>query len=182
MTDNTEFFEALRLFASGVTVVTAGDGVDVHGMTANAVAALSAAPVQMIVCVAKQAKTAQLLREGARFTINVLREEQEAISNHFAGSWKEPQPPNFRFVSWEAGQRLEGCLAAIGCKVERLIEGGDHWIVIGSVLAIHQGIEPRRPLVYYNRRYHHLRDKPSGVAPERQDFNPGEPQVFYDPW
>jgi flavin reductase (DIM6/NTAB) family NADH-FMN oxidoreductase RutF len=132
--------------------------------------------------VAKQAKMSLLLSEGSFFTINVLREEQEAISNHFAGSGREARPPEFRFVTWEGGQRVEGCLSAIGCKVERVIEGGDHWIVVGNVVAIHQGVEPLRPLVYFNRRYHHLLHKPSAVAPERQDFTPDTPQVFYDPW
>jgi flavin reductase (DIM6/NTAB) family NADH-FMN oxidoreductase RutF len=41
--------------------------------------------------------------------------------------------------------RLEGALAAIGCTLHSLVDGGDHWIVQGQVVALHQGIEPRLP-------------------------------------
>lgn len=177
----TKFFDSISLFATGVTVITThGDGQP-HGMTANAFTSLSANPQQIIFCLAKKAKMCGFIMVGSRFTINVLREEQEAISNHFAGATRESISPDFRFVEWEGGPRIEGALAAVGCEVSALHEGGDHWIVVGSVLNTLRGIEPHKPLVYFNRRYHRIEDA-STQAPGRYDLDNGGEQMFYDPW
>jgi flavin reductase (DIM6/NTAB) family NADH-FMN oxidoreductase RutF len=177
----TSFFDTISLFATGVTVITAhGDGQP-HGMTANAFTSLSANPRQIIFCLAKKARMCDFVKIGSRFTINILRAEQEAISNHFAGATRESIAPDFRFVEWEGGPRIEGSLAALGCETEALHEGGDHWIVVGKVLTTLRGIEPHQPLVYFNRRYQQIAEA-STQAPGRFDLEqPGE-QMFYDPW
>jgi 3-hydroxy-9,10-secoandrosta-1,3,5(10)-triene-9,17-dione monooxygenase reductase component len=60
-------------------------------------------------------------------------------------------------------------LAAIGCTLHRLVDGGDHWIVQGQVVALHQGIEPHLPLLFYGGRYRHL-DATVHPAPARGDL------------
>ena len=72
-------------------------------------------------------------------------------------------------------------MAAIGCEVESFPEGGDHLIVVGRVVGLHQGIEPRKPLLYFKSRYHDLDGKLNQPAPDREDIGPG-PQLFWDPW
>ena len=161
-------------------VTIQGDGQP-HGMTANAFTSLSANPMRIIVCVAKKARMSAYLESKARFTVNVLRDDQEAISNQFAGATREQQGVAFRFVEWEAGPRIEGCLAAIGCDVAAKHDGGDHWIIVGDVIALQQGVEPRKPLLYFNRRYHKL-ETDSSAAPGRADLDRTGEQMFYDPW
>ncbi len=189
MTDSTTaldprtFFDTVGLFATGVCVITTEGETGPHGMTANAVTSLSLDPMMVIFCVAKRALMADyLIKPGARFTINVLRDEQIAISNHFAGRSKEGEQPSFRFVDWPGGPRLEGVLAAIGCEVETTPVGGDHYIVVGRVVSLHQGIEPRKPLLYFKSRYHDLDGKLNQPAPDRQDLSGPGPQMFWDPW
>jgi flavin reductase (DIM6/NTAB) family NADH-FMN oxidoreductase RutF len=181
VTDSRTFFDTISLFASGVTVVTIHGDDQPHGMTANAFTSLSANPMQIIVCIAKQARINAYLMRKARFTVNVLREDQEAISNQFAGATREATGATFRFVVWEGGPRIEGCLAAIGCELVNMHDGGDHWIVVGEVIALLQGIEPRKPLLYFNRRYHRL-ESDSSAAPGRADLDHTGEQMFYDPW
>ena len=60
------------------------------------------------------------------------------LSWYFAGSWKQAEPPPFGFVTWEGGPRLEGCIAALGCRMHAIHEGGDHWIVVGQVVAAYR--------------------------------------------
>jgi flavin reductase (DIM6/NTAB) family NADH-FMN oxidoreductase RutF len=175
------FFDTISLFATGVTVITAKGEGRPHGMTANAFTSLSASPMQIIFCLAKNARMAGFLKVDSPFTINVLRDEQEAISNHFAGATRDSIRPDFRFVEWEGGPRIEGCLAAIGCEVSAMHDGGDHWIVVGKVVNLHRGIEPLKPLLYFNRRYYRLEPE-STAAPDRLDFEQSGEQMFYDPW
>jgi len=176
------FFDTVGLFATGVCVITANGTTGPHGMTANAVTSLSRDPMQIIACIAKRAQMSDYLsKPGARFTINVLRDEQIAISNHFAGRVDPAGSPNFRMIEWDGGPRIEGVLAAIGCEVQDCLPGGDHLIVIGRVVCLHQGIEPHKPLLYFRSRYHDLAGSLNQPAPERADLG-DDPQLFFDPW
>ncbi len=179
--DPHAFRETMGLWATGVTVIAAQDGEETHVMTANAVTSLSLDPLLVVVCIAKQAKMAGFMEKTARFSINILREDQQALSTFFAGAWPEPTPPPFRFVAWEGGPRLEGCAAALGCVLHELIEGGDHWITVGRVVALHRGIEPLRPLVFYAGRYRRIDLKESAPAPDL-GWVAQPVHVYYDPW
>ncbi len=178
--DPREFRNTLGLFATGVTVVAAQHGSHVHAMTANAISSLSLDPPLVILGVSKQAKMAAELDPGQPFSINILREEQQALSNYFAGRPPEAGPPQFDFDQWESTPRLQDCLAALACTVDAQLEGGDHWLIVARVRAIHRGAEPRQPLLFYGGAYR-------GLAPEAApapDLT-GEAlpiQIFYDPW
>ena len=178
--DPRAYRNTIGAFATGVTVVAAGHGHHLHAMTANAVTSLSLDPPLLIFCVGKKARIVEVLETAHGFSVNILRDNQQALSTYFAGGWKEPVPPPFRFVPWEGGPRLEGCAASIGCALHERIEGGDHWIVVGRVVALHQGEEPQRPLIFYSGKYRHL-DAASVPAPDLEQ-EPPPIQIFYDPW
>jgi flavin reductase (DIM6/NTAB) family NADH-FMN oxidoreductase RutF len=178
--DARTFRTTLGLFATGVTVVAATQEGHLHAMTANALTSLSLDPPLVIFCLARHARMVDELRRADAFTINVLREEQQALSTFFSGRWGDAPPPPFRFLPWEGGPLLDGCVAALGCTVHAWIEGGDHWIVVGRVTALHRGREPRRPLLFFGGTYRHL-DTESAPAPDLQE-EPIPVQIFYDPW
>ena len=71
---------------------------------------------------------------------------------YFAGGWTHPLPPAFAFLEWEGGPRLDGCAAAIGCSIHAIHDGGDHWIVVGKVLALHRAA-CAPPLLFHGSRY-----------------------------
>ena len=172
----------IGLFATGVTVVSTQVEGTVHGMTANAVASLSLEPMLLLVAVGKKARLATLLPQASGFTVNILRAEQEALSTFFAGGWRGTPPPS-ALCPGTPGQSsaacaLEGALAAIGCTLHRLVDGGDHWIVLGQVVALHHGVEPHLPLLFYGGRYRHL-NTTVHPAPVRGDPGCDEPIAAY---
>lgn len=184
MTSSTEaekraFRDLAGLFATGVAIVTLEARGEVHAMTANAVASLSLDPMMMLFCPAKKARLARHFAELRQFTLNFLREDQEALSSYFAGGWKSQAAPPFRFVPSRAGPRLEGCLAAIGCDVATLHDGGDHWIVTGRVTALHRGVEPLRPLVFFSGKYHVVDFTEASPAPDLTEVVDEPPHIFY---
>ncbi len=172
--DTKAYRQTIGLFATGVTVLLAErDGV-VHGMTANAVTSLSLEPTLVIVCPSKRANLADFLTAGNCFTINILSEQQEALSNFFA-SWRhEGPPPAYEFVAWDAaGQapRLDGCLAALACQVQQVHDGGDHWIVVGQVLDLYRGEGLHRPLLFFGGNYHQVRrQEPEHLQPSADAY------------
>ena len=179
--DTRRFRQVAGQFPTGVSVVATEVHGAIHAMTVNSVASLSVNPMLMLFCVDRRAKMAELMKQAKGFSINILREDQESLSTYFAGGWKEKNAPLFRFVEWTGGPRLEGCLAALGCRLQALVEGGDHWIITGEVVALDIGVEPRAPLVFHNGAYRRidLRETKSGSG---LDLGKNDVRVFYDPW
>ena len=154
-----EYRNAIGLFATGVTVIVAGSGDDVRGMTANAISSVSLDPTMLLFCPGKNARLSAYCEEGAAFTVNVLAVDQENTSNHFAGA---DMAPEHGFVDWpEAGgpPRIDGCVASIACRIAKKVDGGDHWVVLGEVTALHRGDETEDPLLFYSGSYRRLAKK-----------------------
>jgi len=80
-------------------------------------------------------------------TVNVLSEEQEALARAFARSGSD----KFAGVGWSAGAtgapRLDRALAWLDCRFERVLEGGDHHIVIARVVEL--ASQHGDPLLFY---------------------------------
>jgi len=179
--DSRTFRQVVGQFPTGVSVVATELNGVIHGMTANAVMSLSLTPMLMLVSVDKRSKMSDFIQQAQGFSINFLRDEQEVLSTYFAGRWKEPKAPPFRFVEWSGGPRLEGSLAAVGCRMNKIIETGDHWIVIGEVVALHIGVEPHSPLIFHASMYRKIDFRDGKPAPELT-IGKTDIRVFYDPW
>ena len=83
---SSDFRKAMGCFATGVTVITVDQGGEVHGMTANAFTSVSLDPMLVLVCVDYRARTHAHLHARKRFGVNVLRSDQQAISEYYARS------------------------------------------------------------------------------------------------
>ena len=139
-------------FATGVTVVTAHSDHGPVGMTANAVCSLSIAPLLLLVCFDKDARTLPIVAEGERFGVNVLAKGQERLARLFAS--KTPEHEKFAEVPHSVHDGIpviEDALAWVGCRLEQLIPGGDHTIGIGAVEAAEAG--EGRPLLWFRGSY-----------------------------
>jgi flavin reductase (DIM6/NTAB) family NADH-FMN oxidoreductase RutF len=82
----------LGMFATGVTVITALKGDEVHGMTANAFMSVSLEPPLVLISVDRRTKMCALLHEGMHYGVSVLCESQAALSDRFAGRSDQVQP------------------------------------------------------------------------------------------
>jgi 4-hydroxyphenylacetate 3-hydroxylase, reductase component len=152
MIDARAFRQTVGQFATGVTIITTEiDGV-IRALTANSFTAVSLDPPLVLFCVGKRTKTGQVIDTVKGFAVNILQRDQQDLSTYFAGGWTHPLPPAFAFLEWEGGPRLDGCAAAIGCSIHAIHDGGDHWIVVGKVLALH-GTSCRSPLLFHGSRY-----------------------------
>ena len=152
--DSRAFRQAVGQFVTGVTVIAIDIDGEIRAMTANSFTSLSLEPPLVLFCLGKQTKAGQLVHTAPGFSVNILSEEQQDLSRYFAGVWKERTPPPFTFVAWHDGApRLDGSSASLGCVTHAIHEGGDHWIVVGEVVAIHRPDEPPVPLVFHGGRY-----------------------------
>jgi len=152
--DNRAFRNVMGRFATGVTVIATEIDGEIQGMTANAITSVSLDPLLVLVCVQKEAHMTAYLRQSGEFSINILNEDQENLSNYFAGIWPDDKPPpSFVLEAWVCGPRLQGILGALACEIKEFLEGGDHWIIIGAVIDLYLPEEPPSPLLFYRGRY-----------------------------
>ncbi len=148
-----EFRRTLGMFPTGVTIITAQVGDQVHGMTANAFMSVSLRPPLVLISVDRRARMHSLLHEGRRYGISVLRDEQEALSDHFAGrpAGDSPEP---RFHVVRETPLVEGAVAHLVARVVRSYWGGDHSLFLGRVE--YARCAEGRPLLFHGGRYEHL--------------------------
>ncbi|WP_198266433.1 flavin reductase family protein [sulfur-oxidizing endosymbiont of Gigantopelta aegis] len=149
----------IGLFATGVTVLIIEHEGDVRCMTANAVSSLSLDPIQLLVCPSKKAAFSDLLKEGTRFSVNILGIHQEDVSNYFAGAKMDMDESQVHyehlFSDTDAAPRLKDCLASFSCKINKQYDGGDHWIVVGEVLDLYKQDKQAEPLLFFGGKYHY---------------------------
>jgi len=147
-----DFRRALGQFATGVTVVTVESAPGrVHGMTANSFTSVSLEPPLISVCVAERAHLLPLLKEKRVFGVNVLKEDQQHLSEFFALAdqpLKDEAIMNIKFV--RTGQNIplmDNVLCQIACRLHATHVAGDHTIVVGEVLSA--ALHPGRPLLFF---------------------------------
>ncbi len=175
--DPRAYRNAMGTIAKGITILATGRGEELRAMTASAVNSLSLDPLLVLVCLDKKTRFAEALQQEQGFSINILRCSQEYLSNYFAGRWLAETPPDFEFISWWGGPLLDGCAAAVGCEVHEVVEGGDHWIVIGRVVAVHLGLDPVEPLLFYRGGYRELTPQSDVRARDVEDS-----AAWFFPW
>ena len=152
--NDQEFKNALKLWASGVTVVTSKtEQHGIKGMTATSFSSVSLEPPQILVCISQSADTCEVMLEGKHFAVNILNTSQQDISNQFAGG--SSQEERFANVPWHEGVSgspvLDEALATIECKVVQQVLAGTHWVIIGEVEKV--TCNSGEPLLYYNSAY-----------------------------
>jgi flavin reductase (DIM6/NTAB) family NADH-FMN oxidoreductase RutF len=163
--DTHQFRNALGRFASGVTVITTCYQGRVHGMTANAFVSVSLAPPLVLVSVDNRAAMHRLLPETGRYGISVLSEDQEALSNHFAGRTMEGL--HLRFVDRLGIPLVEDAVAYFVVQVVDAHRAGDHTLFIAQVE--HFETRDGRPLLFYGGRYQQVRPEKGKAASWPQD-------------
>ncbi len=155
-----DFKKALQLWASGVTVVTTNsEKFGLQGMTVTAFSSVSATPPQILVCLNQNADTVNGIEESQNFAVNILRADQQGVSNEFAGGASQQQRIDNN--SWTAGLSgvplLNDSIVSLDCKVVNKVLVGTHWIVIGEIQdsVCREG----EPLMYFSGAYRALADQ-----------------------
>jgi flavin reductase (DIM6/NTAB) family NADH-FMN oxidoreductase RutF len=150
--DPRRFRETLGRFASGITVVTTMHEGEVHGMTANAFVSVSLDPPLVLVSVDNRANMHDILPKSKRYGVSILAEEQQALSQHFAGQPQEGL--EVPFVRRNEVPVLAGAVAHLVCRVVDEYAAGDHTLYIGQVEYL--DYRDGAPLLFYTGKYQNL--------------------------
>ena len=129
-----EFRNALGMFATGVTIVTArsAEGVLV-GLTANSFNSVSLEPPLVLWSLARAAASMAALSTGSHYAINILAANQKQLAERFA----QKRADRWVDVSFTEGlggaPLLDGAAASFECFNRSRYDEGDHVIFVGEV-------------------------------------------------
>ena len=151
------FRQVMGHFVTGVTVVTALDGERPFGITVNALSSVSLDPPLVMVALDRRRFLTPIVRAAGRYAVCILSEDQQALSDCFAGAPVEPGREAFCGAAWHPGTTglplIDGAIATLECTVVETFSAGDHDLFIGRVDALDSQADQPMPLLYYRRRY-----------------------------
>lgn len=161
MSNGEELRATMRLWASGVAVLTARHGENAHGMTVNSFTSISLEPPWVSVSLQKGTRTRDLVLASGFFGVTILAADQQEISDRFAGRVPEEgdRLAGLKTQTLVSGAPLlEGGLAWLDCRVVQTVDASGSTLVIAQVLAT-RVLQPQgKPLIYFNRSYRTLQE------------------------
>ncbi|MEP6638029.1 MAG: flavin reductase family protein [Chloroflexota bacterium] len=151
------FRRVMGHFVTGVTVVTALDVDRPFGITVNALSSVSLDPPLVMVALDRRRYLTPIVRAAGRYAVNILSEDQQDLSDCFAGAPVQPGRDAFCGASWHPGPTelplIDGAIASLECTVVETFSAGDHDLFIGRVDSLANDENHPMPLLYYRRRY-----------------------------
>lgn len=172
--DSKAFRRALGNFATGVTIMTAQNvqGQKV-GVTANSFNSVSLDPPLILWSIDKRSSSYAIFEEATHFAVNILAADQIELSNQFARS-KDDKYANIKFDTGVGGAPvLKECSAVFECERHSILDGGDHWIILGRVVCFQDN--GCSPLLYHQGAYSSVLPHPSlnKLAKTPEEIFPG---------
>ena len=148
-----ELRAAMREIAASVAVVTTGASVEPLGATVTSVTSVSLAPPMLVVSLNRNLRVSRAIREGRVFRINFLSSHDEDVARAFSG--QTPACGRFGVGDWDidepGGPLLRSAVAAVLCRLTRVVPCGSHILVLGLAEAVSTGAGV--PLLYRRGGY-----------------------------
>ena len=130
----------------------------VHGMTANSFTSVSLDPLLILICVSQSAQMLPLVKQQKRFGVNILKDDQRAMSEYFARTEESDETEKrlgIRYRWTETGiPLLEDALVHLACNVVDSHIAGDHTVFIAEVESVE--VYDGEPLLYLRGNYRRI--------------------------
>jgi len=144
----------MRLYPSGVSVVTANVDGNRIGVTVGSLVSLSLDPPLVGISIGRDLALHELLRVAGAFGVSVLRGNQDDVASHFARG--VPPIALWSRIETRTGRTgvplLADALAWLECRIVAEHPVGDHTFFVGEVLALAES-EPGPALAYREHSY-----------------------------
>lgn len=145
--------QVMGQYPTGVTVVTAMGATEPLGMVVGTFSSVSLDPPLVCFMPTRGAGAWKAIQDsGDRFCINVLSETQADICGAIASRW-ENRFEGIPYSLSPGGQPvIHGAVAYVDCTVHKVVEAGDHDIVLGHVESL-QVLSTAYPLLFFRGGY-----------------------------
>ena len=150
-----EFRKIMAHFATGVAVVTAGQGEDISAATISALSSVSLEPPLFLVCLNRNSRTGQQIVRSRRFGVSILPHGQETLASYFARKSADKKEACQFLEERETCAFVSGAVVQIEAEIEDVVEKRSHIIFFASPLQVWQPDEvgSHTPLIYYRSAF-----------------------------
>ena len=134
MSIRDKFRLAMRRYIYSVSIMSnKDDNGNSNAITVSSVTSISMDPPSLLICINKSSRIHDTLQIGSKFCINLLKKDQEELSN--ICSDEESYEERFNNENWDTEEIpfLSNAQANIFCKVDKLTSYHTHTIVVGLV-------------------------------------------------
>lgn len=156
--DPAEFTAALRQYAAGVCLLTVRDDIDDVGTTVTSVLSASARPPLVAVGLAADGYPAEVLGAVGTCALTVLADRHAIVASRFSSAGRPSARHLLESVPWRRAPVSDAILleegpAALDCRLERMVEAGDHVLALLAVEGVPVLNEHARPLLRLRGRF-----------------------------
>lgn len=145
-------------YPTGVTIVAA------RGSTAMVIGSFGSAsldPPLVMFLPGKSSSSWPAIEDTGHFAVSVLGAHQGEVCHTVFEKGDDP----FDAFEWHTVSTgspvLHDCLAWVDCRIADVHDAGDHWIVLGEVVALGEGDPAAGPLVFWGGSYGTVGDLPA---------------------
>lgn len=153
--DPASFRKVLGAYPTGVCVVTSIKGDLRLGLAVGSFTSISLDPPLVGFFPGKTSTSWESIAETGRFCVNVLGADQLDICKRFATKSGDKFADLSHGYSPAGLPLIDGALAWIDCRVESVLDIGDHYLVVGAVDDL-SCRETGDPLIFLRGQYHNV--------------------------
>lgn len=152
------FRDAMAKVPTAVHIVATDGPAGRTGLTASAVASVSANPPTLLICVNHSSRSNAILKANGVFSVNALRATDVHLSEVFAGRTDAAKEARFDSGVWTTMKTgapvLSSALVSFDCRITHLEDVATHTVMFAQVVAVSVAAAGEaRSLMYQNRAY-----------------------------
>jgi flavin reductase (DIM6/NTAB) family NADH-FMN oxidoreductase RutF len=156
--DATDFAAALAQYAAGVCLLTVRDGIDDVGTTVTSVMSVSAAPPLVAVGLTAGGYPGEVLEEVGSCGLTVLAAQHAILASRFSSAGRPSARHLLESVPWTRAAGSDAIVlsegpVALDCRLERVVEAGDHVLALLVVEGVPVLNPAAPPLLRLRGRY-----------------------------
>lgn len=144
--------DAFGRFATGVCVAACvNQRGEATAITVNSFTSVSLEPPLVLWCIEKRASAFDDFSRSASYSVSILKQDQQHLSERFARHNPPPLAPD-EYDVWKTGAPvLKGRLAGFDCEIIDRHHSGDHVILVARVVQFDS--YSGAPLLYFASGY-----------------------------
>lgn len=152
--DSAEFRRVLGHYPTGVTLVTSHDDDGPVGAVMGSFGSVSLDPPLVMFMPTRDSSSWQRIEAAGHFAANVLTSAQLEVCSSFF----KKDPACWDLLAWRRSELgspvFDDALAWIDCTVDKVVDAGDHVIVLGEVRELQANDDASlSPLLFYRGAY-----------------------------
>lgn len=151
--DQAHYRKVLGAYPTGVSIITAHDAAsgERHALVVGSFTSISLDPPLVGFFPATSSSTWASMQGVGAFCVNILSGDQQDIARQVASAQAAERLSTVAHQASAGGHPIiDGAIAWIDCTLDRVVELGDHYLVVGAVSGM--GCEEEGEALIFHRR------------------------------